>query len=44
MKIVFYFLIAVTVLSLANLFSSDEAMTQCQQKHSYDTCFQLFNR
>ena len=24
--------------------STDAAMTKCQQKHSYDTCFQLFNR
>lgn len=24
--------------------SSDDAMTKCQEKHSYDTCFQLLNR
>ena len=44
MKIMFYFLLAVTVMSLVSLFSSDEAMTKCQQKHSYDTCFQILNR
>lgn len=44
MKIMFYILLALTVLSVVNLFSADEAMTQCQKTHSYDTCFQLLNR
>jgi len=44
MKIMFYVLIAVTVLSLVSHISSGDAMTQCQKTNSYDTCFQLLNR
>lgn len=25
-------------------FGTDDAMTKCQEKHSYDVCFQAINR
>jgi hypothetical protein len=37
-------LIGVAILMLMGMVSNDSAMKQCQQKHSYDTCFQLLNR
>lgn len=33
---------ACVILALAR--TGNDAMAQCQQTHSYDTCFQLLNR
>jgi hypothetical protein len=37
-------LIGVAILTLMAMGSDSSAMKQCQQTHSYDTCFQLLNR
>lgn len=29
---------------LAHNLTSDDAMAKCQEKHSYDTCFQILHR
>lgn len=44
MKAMFWVLVAVTLFSVAGMLKPNEAMTQCQQTHSYDTCFQQLNR
>lgn len=39
MKIMFWFLVAVTAITVLGWFApSESAMTKCQEKHSYETC------
>ena len=45
MRAMFWVLVAVTLFSIAGMLKpADSAMTKCQEKHSYDVCFQQFNR
>ncbi len=43
-KFSLFFGIALGFALLLNALTADSAMTQCQEKHSYDVCFQMLNR
>lgn len=44
MKTMFWFLVAITLISIAGMLAPNSAMTECQKTHSYDVCFQQLNR
>jgi len=48
MRTMFWVLVAATVYGVMSFvtlsYSNNAEMTKCQEKHSYDTCFQIFNR
>lgn len=44
MKAMFWILVAVTLFSVAGMLKPNDAMSKCQEKYSYDTCFHSLNR
>ena len=45
MKFLFWVMVTLTALTVAGwLAPTNSAMTKCQEKHSYDVCFQQLNR
>jgi hypothetical protein len=45
MRAMFWILVALTLFSIAGMLKpADSAMLKCQEKYSYDTCFQQLNR
>lgn len=45
MRFMFWAMVALTLFTVASwLVPTDSAMAKCQEKHSYDVCFQQFNR